>query len=109
MNPLEFGKLIEQFGNKYIIQLSTTNIVIIKELENENYVKFFRKGDLIFEFKDTKISENTFIRTILDNKFTFKDNRLISTEILVRNSYFMIYKDTNNISLTSSPSISNKR
>ena len=94
MNPLEYGNLIEQFDNKYIIQLNTSNIVIIKELDNENYVKFFRKGELIFEFKDTYISENTFIRTILDNKFTFKDNKLFSTEILSTASYFTIYKDT---------------
>jgi hypothetical protein len=79
MNPLEFGKLIEQIDNKYIIQLNTTNVVVIKEFDNENYIKFFRKGDLIFEFKDNKISENTFVRTILDNKFTFKENKLIST------------------------------
>jgi hypothetical protein len=46
-NPLKFGKLIEQFDNKYIIQLNTNNIVTIKKINNENCVKFFRKGDLI--------------------------------------------------------------
>lgn len=104
MNPLKFGKLIEQIDNKYIIQLNTINVVVIKEFDNENYIKFFRKGDLIFLFKDNKISENTFVRTILDNKFTFKDNKLISTEILVRNSYYMIYK---NISPSSNLNLKN--
>lgn len=44
INPLEYGKLIEQFDNKYIVQLNTNNIVIIKQIENDNFVKFFRKG-----------------------------------------------------------------
>src|SRR5271170_2936035 len=104
INPLEYGKLIEQIDNKYIIQLNTTNIVIIKETENENFVKFFRKGELIFEYKDSNISGNSFIRTILDQRYTFKDNKLISTEVLIRNSYFIIYKSEilfKNISLTS--------
>jgi hypothetical protein len=82
VNPLEYGKLLEQFDNKYIIQLNTNNVVIIKEYDNENYIKFFRKGELIFEYKDSKISDNTFIRTILDKKYTFKNTKLISTEIL---------------------------
>jgi len=82
INPLKFGKLIDQMDNKYIIQLTTNNLVIIKQIDNENIVKFFRKGDLMFEFKDLKISDNIFIRTLLDRKYTFKDNKLISTEIL---------------------------
>jgi hypothetical protein len=95
MNPLEFGKLIEQFDNKFIIQLNTSNIVTIKQIDNENYVKFYRKGDLMFEFRDTQISENTFIRNISDTRFTFKDNKLISTEIKIlqldQSRYIKIY------------------
>jgi hypothetical protein len=82
MIPTEYGKVIEQFDNKYIVQLNTSNIVIIKELDNENLVKFFRKGELIFEFKDFKKSEFSFIRTIEDQRYTFEKNKLISTEIL---------------------------
>jgi len=81
-NPLEYGKLIEQIGNKYIIHLNTFNILIINEKDNENFIKLFRKGEFIFEFKDSKISENTFSRLIQDQKYIFKNNRLISTEII---------------------------
>jgi hypothetical protein len=81
MNPLEYGKLIEQFGNKYVIQLNTTNVVVIQELDNENLVKFFRKGDLMFEYKDLKKSQFRFIRVIQGARFTFEKNKLISTEI----------------------------
>jgi hypothetical protein len=81
-NPLEYGKLIEQIGNKFIIQLNTLNILIINEKDNENFVRLFRKGEFIFEFKDLKISEKTFSRIIKNQKYTFKNNRLISTEII---------------------------
>jgi hypothetical protein len=104
INPLEYGKLIEQFDNKFIIQLNTNNIVVIKQIENENYVKLFRKGDLMFEFRDTILSDNSFIRTISDNRFTFKDRKLISTEIILHNKYIKIfdinaihYRDSNSI------------
>lgn len=82
MNALEYGKLIEQIGNKNIIQLNTTNVLIINENENDNFARFYRKGDLMFEFKDSKISDNSFSRTISDVRFTFKHSKLISTEIL---------------------------
>jgi hypothetical protein len=88
--PLEYGKLIYQKDNIFIIQLNNTNIVVINTTDNENSVKLFRKGDLIFEYKDIKLSENHFIRTILNNKYTFKNNKLISTEILNRGKFINI-------------------
>uniref|UniRef100_UPI0031F3CDA6 hypothetical protein n=1 Tax=Russula emetica TaxID=152958 RepID=UPI0031F3CDA6 len=102
MNPLEYGKLIEQTDNKYIVQLNTSNIVIINELDNENLVKFFRKGEFIFEFKDFKKSEFSFIRTIEDQRYTFEKNKLISTEILSTASSIKIYDDTDAIILKNS-------
>lgn len=54
MNPLEYGKLIDQTDSKYIVQVNETNIVKIEQKENLNQVKFFRKGELRYEFIDTK-------------------------------------------------------
>jgi DNA polymerase family B len=102
IKPLEYGKLIEQIGKKYIIQLNTTNVVIINENENENFVKFFRKGELMFEYKDIKKSEYRFVRTIQDQRYTFEKNKLISTEVMSLNGYIFIYplyEDTNAITL----------
>lgn len=100
MNPNDFGNVIEVINNKYIVQLHTNNVAIIKPLVDENFVRIFRKGELMFEFKDKKIFENTFIRTILDTKFTFKDGKLIFTEIISVNLSALIYSDTNSIKLT---------
>jgi hypothetical protein len=91
MNPLEYGTLIEQIGNKYIIQLNTFNILIINEKDNENFIKLFRKGEFVFEFKDLKISENSFARFIQDQKYTFKNSKLVSTEILSVYGNILIY------------------
>jgi len=92
MNPEDYGKVIEQNNNIYIIQLNTNNIVIIKQINEDNFVKFFRKGELIFEFKDSKLSEKRFIRTILDQRYTFRDGKLISTEIISTVTNILIYK-----------------
>jgi len=110
MNPSHFEKVIDQIDNKFIIQLTTTNVAIIKQLQDGNFVKLFRKGELIFEFKDSRISENTFSRTILDTRFTFKDSKLIKTEIMSVISNITIYANNlNEIKYTDTDSIlSNK-
>jgi hypothetical protein len=36
MNPLEFGKLIKQIDNIYIIHFKNNDLVIIEQIENEN-------------------------------------------------------------------------
>jgi len=102
INPLEYGKLIEQFENKYIVQLNTTNVFVILEKQNENFIKVFKKGELMFEFTDVKISDIKFIRTIQDQRYTFENYKLISTEILNALSsitIYPLYEDTNAITL----------
>jgi hypothetical protein len=102
INPSDYGKLIEQFGDKYIIQLNTSNILVIKVSNNENFIKFFRKGELMIEFVDKKISDISFSRTISDQRFTFEKNKLISTEILSASGnvfIYPLYEDTKSIQL----------
>jgi hypothetical protein len=83
MDPLKYGKLIEQIDNKFIMTLTTpTNIAVITKINNENFVKIFRKGELMFEYNEFKISDIKFIRTIQDQRYTFENYKLISTEIL---------------------------
>src|SRR5712691_2238675 len=102
IDPLKYGKLIEQFGNKYIIQLNTpTNIVVINQINNENFVRIFRKGVHMFEYKEIKISDIRFIRIIRDQKFTFENSKLISTEILsTAGNISPLYEDTNSVFIT---------
>jgi|SRR5580658_5679905 hypothetical protein len=102
--PLKYGKLIEQFDNKYIIQLNTSNILVIKVVDNNNFIRLFRKGDLVLEFTDSKVNETIFTRTISDQRFTFENNKLITTEILGVHDAIKIYEDITplNYSITNS-------
>jgi hypothetical protein len=81
MNPLEYGKLIEQFENKYTIQVNKTDIALITQDALFNLVKFYKEGDLIYEYKDYKLSHNSFIRSLGNRKFTFIDNKLVLLSI----------------------------
>jgi hypothetical protein len=99
INPLDYGKLIENLDNKYIIQLNTSNVLVIKVSDNENFIRFFRRGDLMIEFTDKKISDIKFTRTILDQRFTFEKNKLISTEILSVSGSITIFNSNNNTPL----------
>ena len=84
MDPLKFGKLLDQTNNKFIIQLTTKNVAVINHYEKENFIKIYRNGDWVLEFRDTFIADNSFKRFIRDTKFTFVNERLAKTEIFNR-------------------------
>jgi hypothetical protein len=79
INPLEYGKLIFKLDNIFIIYVTSFTIAVITKFDEFNEVKFFRKGDLDFIYKDHIIDENTFVRSLDSRKFTFKNNQLINT------------------------------
>jgi hypothetical protein len=93
INPLNYGNLIEQLDNKCIIQLPTSNVLVIKTIDDNNFIRFYRRGELAIEFIDSKVNENIFTRTILDQKFTFENNKLISSEILIGQKSIKIYEN----------------
>ncbi len=76
-NPLEYGILIDQIDNKYWIQINKTNSVIITQINDLNEVKFFRSGELKYQYTDQIINESTFVRTLDNKQFTFLNNELI--------------------------------
>jgi hypothetical protein len=64
MNPLEYGKLIDKFGDTYIIQINPKNIAIINHYENSNEIKFYKSGELTYQYIDKLIDNETFSRTL---------------------------------------------
>jgi hypothetical protein len=84
-NPLEYGKLILQIEdlNLFIVQVNRTNIALIFQYDEINHIKFFKEGDLIYDYTDHKTDDNTFIRSLNNIKFTFKNNELFSTDISI--------------------------
>ncbi len=76
-NPLEYGILIDQIDNKYWVQINKTNSVIITQINDLNEVKFYRSGELKYQYTDQIINDSIFIRTLDNKQFTFKNNELI--------------------------------
>ena len=82
MNPLNYGKLILKIDelNLFILQLpKTNNILILNKDGLTNHIKIFKEGEFRFEYKDYKLSNNSFTRTIDSTRFTFKNNVLIQS------------------------------
>jgi hypothetical protein len=78
MNPLEYGKLIYQNDNVYIIQITIRTIAVLTQFADFNEVKLFKDGDLVFNYKDHKTDENRFVRSLDIRKFTFSNNKLVN-------------------------------
>jgi hypothetical protein len=87
MDPLKYGDVIAQFDNNYVIQLTTGNILIIQSNDQDNFIKFYRKGEIIFEYKDHKIDDSTFSRIINNSKFTFVNGILVRSDILCNKTF----------------------
>jgi hypothetical protein len=100
MEPLKYGKLLDQTNNKFIMQLSTKNIAVINHYEKENFIRIFKNGDLVLEFRDKFINENSFLRTLNDTKFLFENDKLISTQISNVSGPVTIYEHTNSVIIT---------
>jgi hypothetical protein len=85
INPLDYGKIIKKIDelNLFIIQISKTNIVLLTQYDLFNHVEVYKEGDLRFEYNDHKLNNNSFSRSIKDQKFTFKDNKLIKINRLI--------------------------
>jgi len=91
INPLEYGKLIFKNNNIYIINITPKTIAVINQLDEFNEVKFFRDGDQIFSYKDHKINENTFVRSLANKKFIFKNNVLVETQNTIIRAIILIF------------------
>jgi hypothetical protein len=76
MDPLKYGKLILNIEKLFIVQVNKTNVAIINQHKELNSIKLFKEGDLIFNYKDIKINDNSFVRHIENNKFIFINNAL---------------------------------
>ena len=81
MNPIDYGKIIHNNENLFIIQTNTSNVFKINQDKLINTTTLFKYGLMQFEFIDRKLSTDSFIRTINDNKFTFTKGILTRTEI----------------------------
>lgn len=89
INPLDYGKLIIKIDslNLYILQISKTNIALLTQDGLYNHVKIFKEGEFRFEYKDHKIDDSTFIRSLQNKNFTYKNNKLIELSKKTRTNF----------------------
>ena len=73
-DPLDYGDLISQTNNTYVVQVNKINVAVITCEDDINKVKLFKSGKLLFTWEDRKVDANTFIRTIDRNQYTFENN-----------------------------------
>ena len=92
MNPFDYGGLSFQVDNQYVFQLPNSNLAIIKVEKNKNIVSILRNGDLLLQYEDLKINDNTFIRKINKNSYTFVDNEVKFVEMPKKTKYFSVKK-----------------
>ena len=104
INPLDYGKLILKIDslNLFILQITRTNIALLTQDGLTNQVKVYKEGEFRFEYKDYKLSNNSFTRTIDSTRFKFRDRVLIeSAEIVIILIlaiiiiFFIIFPDSN--------------
>ena len=81
MDPLNYGELLDQIGDKYWVQVNETNVAIISIEDKINKVKFFRKGKLRYEYTDRLIDNQTFIRTLGNKEWIFRNNEQLLYQI----------------------------
>jgi hypothetical protein len=81
MNPLKYGRLIDQNDNKYTIQINDTNVAIIIQHEDNNEVSFFKKGILTYKYIDYYINENSFTRDLGNKKFHMINGEVTLTTV----------------------------
>ena len=81
MDPLKYGDLLYKNNNDYAIQINETNIAIISIDEGLNKVKLFRKGKLRYEYTDRLIDNQTFIRTLGNKEWIFRNNEQLLYQI----------------------------
>src|SRR5579863_10324717 len=92
INPLEYGKLIYHNTNIYIMHINIRSLALITKFDTHNQVKLYSNGDLIFEYKDHKIDDNSFVRSIEGNKFTLI-NKIILVLTVIALTYFIISEE----------------
>src|ERR1700692_1660614 len=80
-NPLDFGKLVNKtnLDNETLYILQDKNNLVIKILSSDkiNQIEIFKDGSPVINFKDFKLSNNSFIRIINNRKYYFENNQQI--------------------------------
>lgn len=92
MDPLKYGrgasKFIKEIGDSKFIQINDKNMAVIKTEVNKdnnlrqraapiNYVEIYSEGNLIMDYIDTQLTQDSFQRKIGDNVSIFEKEEFL--------------------------------
>ena len=81
MDPLNYGDLLYKNENNYVIQVNETNVAIISIENDINEVKLYRKGKIRYEYTDKWLDNQTFIRTLGNKEWIFRNNEQLLYQV----------------------------
>lgn len=81
MDPLNYGKLIDKFGDTYIVQVNPKNIATITQFDDHKIIKFYRSGELTYHYIDKWIDKDTFSRTLGNKEWIFRNNEQLLYQV----------------------------
>jgi hypothetical protein len=86
LKPEDFGVVLYKINNIYTIQSKNKGIFKIETFDKFNLVEFYRKGDLIFNWKDKIISDSKFIREIGKSFIQYENGEIVLYKIQKKTS-----------------------
>lgn len=81
MDPLNYGKLMKNIGNIFVMKVNQKNIAIITQKDEVNEVEFFTSGELKYKYTDRKVNNSIIVRTLENKEYTFKDGKLVPYKV----------------------------
>ena len=81
MDPLNYGKLMKNIGNIFVMKVNQKNIAIITQKDDVNEVEFFISGELKYKDTDRKVNNSIIVRTLENKQFTFRDGKLVPYKV----------------------------
>jgi hypothetical protein len=87
MNSEDYGRIILNKENIFIIQNNKNQTINFTKFENNNEVKYFKNGILLIQFKDIILSEDSFIRIIDNKQIHFKNGEQVLSSINLKTKF----------------------
>ena len=88
-NPKDYGRVLLQTENKYIIAMNRNTTIIIEECidgakrdRKYNYVKFLKNNSVLYEWNDYYINDYTFERQLGKSSYRIENGEIVLTKII---------------------------
>jgi hypothetical protein len=97
-NPMDYKNVLKITNYDYICILPNHDVIQIKLVnKSSTKCKLLHNNELILEYSDTKVNDNTFIRKINNNKYYFEKGKLTLKECVKKSNFIKpLIKPTNN-------------